>query len=404
MPDLKSLAFVGVDTHKDQHTARLTDCFSHDLGILEVPNHPSKFEEFTSRVTLISSQNGLKPVYGLEDTQGLGQSLARFLVSTGNYVKDVNPLKTDRKRSKSPHPDKSDPDDGLAICKVLIQEFDKLPTIATFDEVHLAIRELSNHRESLVKEQTKVKNRLHVLIHREYPLYKRMFKTTFSKSATTFWERFPHPSHLKGSTVKSLAHFLRRHSHNTVSTRAAQRILDLVSTDGVPSELDLARAATTRSLVRHLRFLQNEITPIEKELRILVAKTGFKLQTLTGVDTVVAAKLINYIGDINRFSSSDKLAKCAGIAPTKNSTGRKLRHKKTKGGHRKLHATIYYIALSQIGKDRAGNLHNPKARQYYLRKIAEGKSKKEALTCLMRRLCDIIYAMMKNKTAYRKPE
>ncbi|MEE9174892.1 MAG: hypothetical protein V3U19_01835 [Thermodesulfobacteriota bacterium] len=36
-----------------------------------------------------------------------------------------------------------------------------------------------------------------------------------------------------------------------------------------------------------------------------------------------------------------------------------------------------------------------------MRKISEGKTKKEALTCLQGRLCDIIYAMMKNKTEYR---
>ena len=168
-----------------------------------------------------------------------------------------------------------------------------------------------------------------------------------------------------------------------------------------PSDLELTRATVIQSLARHLRFLQNEIALVEKELKNLVPKTGLKLETLTGVDTIAAAKLISYIGDINRFASSDKLAKCAGIAPTKKSSGKKLRHKKTRGGRRKLHSTIYYIALTQIGKCRDGKAKNIKAREYYLRKIAEGKSKKEALTCLMRRLCDIIYAMMKNKTEYR---
>lgn len=230
-----------------------------------------------------------------------------------------------------------------------------------------------------------------------------MFKATFSKSAVCFWKRFSHPSYLKGTTVNSLAHFLRSKSNKTVSIKAAQRILSLVSSQEIPSELGLTRAAILQSLVRHLNFLQNEMVSVEKELKRLVPKTGFKLETLTGVDTVVAAKLINYIGNINRFSSADKLAKCAGIAPTKNSTGKKLRHKKTKGGHRKLNAAIYYIALTQIGKDKSEKPKNTKAREYYLRKIAEGKSKKEALTCLMRRLCDIIYAMMKNKTEYRKP-
>lgn len=403
MQDFRSLAFVGVDSHKDQHTACLTDCFSRNLVTFDIPNDPNGFKELTYRINMLSNENSLKPVFGLEDTRYFGQGLAKFLISTGNYVKEVPSIKTERKRSKSAHPDKSDPDDAFAITKVLIQDFDRLQTLNTCDELHLAIRELSNQREALIKEQTKVKNRLHMLIHRQYPQYQRMFKTTFSKSALSFWERFSHASYLKVTTISSLARFLRNKSNKTVSTKAAQRILSLVSAQGAPSELELTRAKIIQSLVRHLRFLQDEVALIEKELKIFVPKTGLKLETLTGVNTVVAAKLINYIGDISRFSSADKLARCAGIAPTNKSSGKKLRHKKTKGGRRKLNSTIYYIALTQIGKDRVGNPKNQKARDYYLRKIAEGKSKKEALTCLMRRLCDIIYAMMKNKTEYRKP-
>jgi len=401
MQDLKQLAFVGVDIHKDQHTACLTDCFSRNLATFDIPNDPNYFPELTNRINAISGENGLKPVFGLEDTRYFGQRLAQFLISTGNYVKEIPAFKTERKRSQSAHRDKSDPGDALAIAKVLIQDFDKLQTVDTFDELHLTLRVLVNQRGALIKEQTKIKNRLHLIIHRQYPRYEKMFKYPFTKSAVAFWERFSHPSYLKGITVKSLAHFLKLHSNHTVSTKAAQRILSIVSSDTPACESELVRAKVLQSLIRHLRFLQNEIELAEQELKTFVPKAGLKLETLTGVDTVVAAKLISYIGNINRFSSSDKLAKCAGIAPTNKSSGKRTRYRKSKGGHRQLNATIYYIALTQVSKNRVGAPLNLKAREYYLKKIAEGKSKKEALTCLMRRLCDIIYAMMKNKTEYR---
>lgn len=402
MQDLKSLAFVGIDAHKDSHTIRLTDCFSRNLDTFDVRNDPYYFKELTYRVNTISNKYNLKPVFGLEDTQSFGQKLARFLVSTGNHVKEIPPIKTERKRAKSAHPDKSDPEDAGAIAKILIQDFDKLQTINSFDELHLSLREFSNQREALIKEQTKIKNRLHSFIYKQYPQYQRMFKDTFSKSALCFWEKFPHPFCLKNTTVKKLSYFLRNKSNKTVSTKAAQRILSLSSLGEALSELDVTRTTIIQNLIKHLHFLQNEISSVENELRKLVPKTGLKLETLTGVDTITSAKLINYIGDINRFASSSKLAKCAGIAPTKKSSGRKKhKHIKTKGGRRKLHSCLYYIALSQISVCKNGKPKNVKAREYYLRKIAEGKSKREALTCLMRRLCDIIYAMMKNKTEYR---
>jgi len=153
--------------------------------------------------------------------------------------------------------------------------------------------------------------------------------------------------------------------------------------------------------MKHLRFVEEQILIVEKELEPLVDETGMKLSTLTGVRTATAAKLIAEIGDVNRFASSDKLAKCAGIAPQQKSSGKKQRFKKSNRGRRQLNTAIYQIALSQIGCDRSGNPKNSRARDYFLRKISEVKTKKEALTCLQRRLCDIIYAMMKNKTEYR---
>ena len=148
MKDLRHLAFVGMDIHKDQHTTCVIDCFGRSLATFDIRNDPNYFKELTSRVNMISSQNNLKPVFGLEDTQYFGQRLARFLITTGNYIKEIPPVKTERKRSHCAHRDKSDPEDALAIAKVLIQDFDRLQTVNTFDELHLAIRELSNQREA----------------------------------------------------------------------------------------------------------------------------------------------------------------------------------------------------------------------------------------------------------------
>ena len=398
---LKELAFVGVDTHKDAHTACMTNCFAQPLEMFTVENRPNRIEKLLKEIDKTAKSHNLSPVFGLEDVMGLGQHLAKCLIDGGYQLKEINPIETDRKRLKKAHPDKSDPDDALAISKVLIAEFDKLPTITDLNELHLAIHQLSNRRNSLVKEQTRIKNKLHALLHREYPYYQKMFKNTFSKAALAFWDKFSIASLLKGVGVGRLAKYLRANSNNTVSTKKAWNILNLVDKDSSPSCLNLVNSSLIKNLVKHLRFIEEQITIVEKELNPLVEQTGLKLNTLTGVNTVTAAKLIAEIGDVKRFASSDKLAKCAGIAPQQKSSGKKLRFKKSNRGRRQLNTAIYQIALCQIARDRTGKPKNSKAREYFLRKISEGKTKKEALTCLQRRLCDIIYSMMKNKTEYR---
>jgi len=394
-------AFVGVDTHKDDHTACMTDCFSQILNTCTVPNRPDRFEQFIEHIEQIATAHQLTPVFGLEDVRGLGQHLARSLIDHGYLLKEVNPVQTDRKRRHRAHPDKSDPEDALAIAKVLIDEFDKLPTIKSFDELYLSIQQLSGRRDSLVKEQTRIRNQLHMLLHHQYPYYQEMFKDICSKAALAFWDRFPSPSLLTGTGVNRLAQYLRANSHNTVSTQKAQQILKLVDKKRPPGPQHAVGAMLIRGLVKHWRFVSEQMEAIEDYLKPLVQQTGQKLSTLTGVNTVTEAKLIAQIGDVKRFASSDKLAKCAGIAPKQKSSGKKRRFNKSNKGRRQLNTAIYQIALCQIGCDKSGNPKNPKARAYFLRKIAEGKTKKEALTCLQRRLCDIIYSMMKNKSEYR---
>jgi transposase len=397
----KELAFVGVDTHKDEHTLCMTDCFSQSLGTFTVDNRPKHFKKLLSQIDKTARVYNLRPVFALEDVMGFGQHLARSLISNGYLIKEVNPIETDRSRRKNAHPEKSDPEDALAISKLLISKFDKLPVIHSLNELYLAIHQLSNSRDSLVKEQTKIKNKLHALLHREYPDYQKMFKDAFSKSSLAFWEKFPTPSLLKNTSVEKLAKYLRTHSNNTVSTAKASAALKIVGKTKTPSCLNTTNGFLIKGLVKQLKFIKEQIDEVEQNMQPLVKQTGLKLETLTGVHIVTSAKLIAEIGDINRFASSSKLARCAGIAPTQKSSGKKKKFKKSNRGRRQLNAAFYRIALSQIARTKNKQPKNAKAREYFLRKISEGKTKKEALTCLQRRLCDIVYAMMKNKTEYR---
>ena len=100
--------------------------------------------------------------------------------------------------------------------------------------------------------------------------------------------------------------------------------------------------------------------------------------------------------DITRFSSSSKLAKFCGIAPTEKKAveGKKsIRNQNTAISLFTLLSILWL--LPHISRTRNGRDKNPISRAYYLKKISEGKTKKEAITCLARRLVDLIYAVMR---------
>jgi len=62
------------------------------------------------------------------------------------------------------------------------------------------------------------------------------------------------------------------------------------------------------------------------------------------------------------------------------------------------------LIMQQVHLNTKGQARNPLLRAYFESKVSEGKTKIQALLCIMRRLVNIIYSMMKNKTAYRMPE
>ena len=74
-------------------------------------------------------------------------------------------------------------------------------------------------------------------------------------------------------------------------------------------------------------------------------------------------------------------------------------------GNRRLHGIFYFLAIQMIQTAwKSGKPRNAVFQAYFQQKISEGKTKPQALVCVMRRLVNIIYGMLKNKTEYRAPE
>ena len=134
-------------------------------------------------------------------------------------------------------------------------------------------------------------------------------------------------------------------------------------------------------------------------MEAIMDKAGYTLSTASGCGIVLAAMMIGEIGDINRFHSPASLAKYAGCAPREHSSGKTHRHRKTRGGNRRLNCAFHRMALSQISR-----MGNPAALRYFKRKVSEGKSKQQALVCLRRQMVNIIYMMLKHQTMFRYPQ
>jgi transposase len=393
--------YVGLDLHKDTHTAVIIDCWDEKIDSITIENKPSDFIRLMNKVNKIAGK--LIPVYGLEDVHGYGRSLAIFLIERGMIVKEVNSALSFMERMSYPTTKKSDDWDANCIASVLLRKLDTLPD-ANPQDLYWTIKMMVNRRDAIVKSVTTLTNQLHENLNYNYPSYKKFFSDVNGKTALAFYEKYPSPRHLKGVTDEELGAFLRKPSHNSCSTRKAKEILDIVESDGdTTREYQESRDFIIQSIVRDIAFKSEEIKKVEVEMKKLLKLLDLKLETIPGVDTVTAIALVAHIGDIKRFRNADKLAKFSGIVPVNFSSAGKGKDKKSKQGNRELYGVFYFLAVQQIQVSKKGTPRNPVFLEYYKRKVSEGKTKIQALVCVMRRLNNIIYGMMKNKTEYVMP-
>lgn len=398
------LVYVGVDLHKQHHTAVIVDCWNRRLGEIQFDNKPTAFPELEKEVRKYTKK-GIAAVYGLEDVGGYGRALAVYLTEKGCWVKEVNAKLANHRRKNHVTVEKSDAWDAECVAKVLRDELPNLPDAKPID-LYWAISQLVTQRKWQARNLTGLLKRLHQQLSYHYPSYKKFFSEIDGKTALAFWHKYPSPSRLSGVEAEELAGFLRKLSNNGLSTKKAEQILRDIAADGDTSrDFQEKRDFIVKGLVKHIRFTEREVARIEREIASLMKQLGFQLETMTGIELVTAAELVAEIGDIHRFASPDKLARFAGIAPIAVGSGNKHRNYKSKQGNRELHDIIKALAIRQIAVTRTKKEpRSPYFHAYYEQKMAAGKTKQQAIVCIMRKLVNVIYFLLKTKSAYVIPE
>jgi transposase len=150
-----------------------------------------------------------------------------------------------------------------------------------------------------------------------------------------------------------------------------------------------ARSELAAGLLDDIRHLDAQRREIKKKLAVAVKTSGTSLTEIFGVGPVVAATVIGDVVTVARFPTRDHFAACNGTAPVEVSSGQKKTCRLSLRGNRRLNHAIHTAAIAQVS-----HAHSD-GRACYQRKIAEGKTHKQALRCLKRRISDAIYARLR---------
>jgi transposase len=140
--------------------------------------------------------------------------------------------------------------------------------------------------------------------------------------------------------------------------------------------------------VEDLRGIDARIRETRKKLAVAVQATGTSLTGLSGVGPVAAAAVIGDVRDVSRFGGRDPFAACNGTAPIEVSSGPRKIYRLSRRGNRRLNHAIHMAAVTQIGH------RHSQGRACYDKKLAEGKTPKEALRSLKRQVSNAIFACL----------
>ena len=399
----QNLLAVGVDTASKSHHLVAMQFPEQILLDQEVENLNPSFLELDDRVQALARERGLSVVYGIEGSGSYGRGLADVLLDRGRDVREVQAVKVNRQKAYYGQ-DKSDKIDARAAAAVVLRSFLELPRVPERDETIEAIRKTSRFLDQLVKEQTRNLNQLHAALLETYQaLAKTLFKELGSKTALQFYLEYPAPAMLKGLSKTRLANFLSRASRGKLGkgkgSRAvtkAREILDQTQEmiEAPPSPGQRLQAEIIQCLCQQILSSKQMIQKLTRSLeKDLLPKTGTQLCSFTGIDTRAAGIINGETRNINRFHSSDAYARYNGAAPADKSTGGRAKHRARKDCNHRLKKIFYLIAL-------VNSQHDPMGKAYYQAAIEHGLDHNQALKRLARRISDIIYAMMRDKSAY----
>jgi transposase len=326
---------IGVDPHKASHTAAALDEHGQLLDRQRIPASVDGYRALRGWAAQWPHR-----CWAVEGAHGIGRALAQRLVGDGEQVVDVPAKLAARVRVLSVgHGRKSDPDDAVSVA-VAARSVPQLRQVGVEDQA-VVLHLLTKRRQDLVAARTQTINRLHRLLLDLVP----------------------------GGARRNL------------TAKRAAALLSEVTPTSAPA---VTRWQLATELVTDIRQLEQRIAAMEAQIKAAVAQSNTSLLGLFGVGPVLAATFLGEVGDIGRFPSRHHFAAHTGTAPLEASSGQVVRHRLSWAGDRKLNYALYMMALVQVRRPSAGQA-------YYRRKLAEGKSPREALRCLKRRLSDAVY-------------
>jgi transposase len=331
---------IGVDLHKSSHTAVAVSADERPLGRLRVRASAEQAEQLVRWAAAWPQRT-----WAVEGASGLGHLLAQQLAGAGERVLDVQPKLAARVRLLAAgDTNKTDPNDARSVAVAALRSGGCREVRA--DDHTAVLHVWSKRHRDLARSRNQIACRLHAVLCELVP----------------------------GGVQKE------------ITAAGAGRLL----AEAVPSgAVMLGRWELAADFLEDLRRIDAQLSQVKKKLAAAVKASGTTLTEVFGVGPVIAGIVLGEVEDVSRFPGRDHFAAYNGTAPVEVSSGNRKVHRLSRRGNRRVNHAIHMAAITQIRHPHS------EGRAYYDKKITEGKTPKEAVRALKRRISDAIYRRLR---------
>ena len=242
-----------------------------------------------------------------------------------------------------------------------------------------------------------LKRKVICVLDQVFPEYESIFSKVFGSTSKEVLLTYITPAELEGVSVEQLTELLAGLNRQKCGAAQAQRLSQATAHSfGVTFCRDTF-SFQLRTLLDQMNFIEQQVADTEKQIRVLMDSLASPITSITGIGPVLGAVILGEIGDIARFDSASKLVAYAGIDASVSQSGQfeSTSNRMSKRGSPYLRRALYQAAM-------VAAFHDPELIAFYQKKRAERKHHSVCIGAVARKLCYIIFAILKENRPYVK--
>lgn len=388
------MIYAGVDIAKADHVIAAVDETGAEVARpMAFKNTEAGFERCVAWLESIA-QTEDDVFVGMEATGHYWMACFAYLTAAGYRACVVNPMQVSAMRKlKGLSGVKNDRIDSFLIAETLRQGNYDETRLAT-DEVQ-ALKQLTRYHQGLKQELATVKTQAICVLDAYFPEYAGLFSDMFGAASLKVLSECPTPSEVARKRASSIAKMLSEGSHGRLGADRAARVKAAArSSVGIRLGEDAA-SFQIKTMVSQIEFLNATIAKVEREVEGLLERIEPNITTIPGVSITTGAQIVAEIGDVKRFKNAASIVKYAGLNSGVDESGKFSAEGVpiTKQGSPYLRRSLWLAA------NRARQF-DPRLKAFYDKKRREGKPHRVAVTACARKLCHVVYAVMRDGEPY----